>query len=284
MDMRLITAPKYLPELTLIKLVDADQEYSDRRARLRSKAGLPDKTQDLLDMVKSDASLALAILQRAMAEPSITLSDVHSNGHFVKFLSTKQRTEEVCVAAVKEDQFVITHLTKAERTDKVRLAAARASGDALFFMDHDERTPPVILAGVKRTGLAVRHLSANELTVDVCEVAAHTYGRAIKFMPDRFREPHVCMAAVQECGLAVKHLKPQQRSPEVCIEAMKQNVNAIKHLDAKDMTIDVCYHIRRLAPKTAAFNKPLTIANAAVAFHEVQSALPMRTKARAARI
>lgn len=270
MDLRLITTPKHLPpeNLVLVKEVEADREYGERRERLKNKAGLPDKTQDLLDLVKSDASLALAMLQRSLSTPAITLNDIKQNGHLVKFLSADQRTEEICAAAVAEDQFVITHLSKAERTEKVCLAAARTSGDALFFMDAQERTPAVKMASVKRTGLAIRHLSHNEMTVELCDAAVKKYGRAVEFVPDTFRQPQVCLSAVQECGLAIKHLKHKHRSHHVCLAAIMQNVNAIKLLTVGDLNVDLCRHIGRMAPKTDSFKNIVMVANSVIAQHE----------------
>lgn len=255
-----LDVPEFPSRLVVIQEVEANAEYSfrqkaSRKAKIPGNAK-PDATLALLQGVSHDSKLALDFHNKSVEEnePNLTLADIVRNGHLVKFLTGIKRTEQICIAAVKEDQFVFLHLTRNEQTQKVCLAAVKAFGQCVAFMDDEQRTPVVCLEAMKKNGLSIRHLKTHQRTPEVCEAAARSYGRSIRHMTDEQKTATVCELAAAQCGLALKYMTtPEQRAPKAIVNALRQNINALNLLTSKDLSLDVCQAIKHLDPQQEHF-------------------------------
>lgn len=232
----------------VVKENNASNLLARRLALLNTKINGQDITQVLNSGVIKDAALAAAI-QKRYADPENIVSDIAQNGHIVKFLASTQRTEEMCIKAVKTDAFVISHFTDAEKTEKVCIAAAKAFGQSTAFMTKAQRTEPVLIVAMKKNGLSIRHYDEDEKTPAVCEAAAYHTGRAVKYMSDAQKTHRVCLIAAKQNGHALQYLTKSQRTDDVCVAGIKENGYSARHLMGDDFSVAVAQAVKLWTPE-----------------------------------
>lgn len=108
----------------------------------------------------------------------VQCAGVAGYGMMLQYIAERLKTEEVCLAAVKQNGMALKFVR--EQTPKICKAAVRKSGWALPYVK--EQTPEICLAAVKKRGCALEWVK--EQTLKVCLAAVKHDAEALKFIKD----------------------------------------------------------------------------------------------------
>ena len=114
----------------------------------------------LLKLIKKDPSL----ITKLGVMPEVCLAAVKQDGYVIEYLTDAQRTPDVCLAAVHENGYVIEYLTEAQRTPEVCLAAVQRYGVAIYYLSESQRTPEVCLAAFQQHDQIIQLLTPDQIT------------------------------------------------------------------------------------------------------------------------
>jgi len=99
-----------------------------------------------------------------------------------------ERTEEVCLTAVKRNGLALTMIDPKKRTEEILLAAVKQNGYALSFVAPEKQTEAMRLEAVIQDGDALQDIPAKEQTIDVCLAAVLQDAKALEYVSDHHRE------------------------------------------------------------------------------------------------
>ncbi|CAK7007540.1 MAG: hypothetical protein DELT_00304 [Desulfovibrio sp.] len=166
--------------------------------------------KELLNLEKADIKLALAWLVAPFCPtgtrpilllegPQGSAKSIRNGCRSLNHVPEKSKTEEICLAAVRNYGLAILKVPNGLKTPEVCLAAVHNNGWMLQFVPNALRTP------------------------ELCLVAVRNDGEALQFVPKEMRTPELCMDAVQNYGPALKYVPTAYRTEELC-QTAKQNI------------------------------------------------------------
>jgi hypothetical protein len=143
------------------------------------------------------------------------LERVKIDGLALEFCDWHDQTEEICLAAVKQNGFAIKYSQC--NTEDIYIAAVKQNGLALKFCDY--QSPNVCLAAVKQNGLALKYVRQQERDYDYDN----------DYNNDPMYTYRLCSTALRKNGMALKYV--EKKTYELCYIAIQQNKSAIKFVD-----------------------------------------------------
>ncbi len=146
----------------------------------------------------------------------------------------EEKTEELCLEAVKRNGWAIAWAGRFAASEAVRLAAVQQAGDVLGRIPEELRSPAVCEAAVRQSPSALRHVPDELMTLGLCLLACAADAGAYIWVPADFRDE----VAERLHGSAVNrlagHNAPRLPSPYVwdsekfCREIVRRNPRAVR--------------------------------------------------------
>lgn len=186
----------------------------------------------------------------SILDVKISMGDLSKNGHLVQFIAEKERDEKLCCSVVKQDPYIISHLSTAEKTPAVCRSAVTAFGQSIYFIEPEIRTEDLRVRAMKKNGLSIRHFDDNERTPPVCEAAAHHTGISMRYMNDDQKTARVCRLGVAQNGLALEYAPEAEKTLKLCETALEGNIYAAKHMKRENYSLDAAKMVQDQLPKT----------------------------------
>ena len=149
---------------------------------------------------------------------ALYIEKLKENGMFLKQIPIHEQTEDICLAAVKENGWALEYVH--HQTPEICLEAVKENGWALKFVK--EQTEEICLTAVKRSGWALEYVKNK--TKNLCLEAIRRNGPAIRFVPEQ--TPDLCWEAIQQDPTTLGMIqKPTQK---LCLEAVKKNAMVLE--------------------------------------------------------
>jgi len=220
----------------------------------------------------------------------VYLKVVSQNGMLLKELDYKQRTLDVCFAAIKNDVCAIAYVPPKCQTPTLCMKVVSVDGSMLKYIDESRRTLDICLAAMKdHAWRAFKYVPVEcqtpELciiviekchgigfledvhktrrTLDVCRAAVKGHEDAMKYVPDKYKTEEFYMHAVREHGLALEYIPKTKQTKTMCHVACRKDPCAIRY--ARWRTKDMCLDAVRRNPNVIyfgwKFNEDETFAN-----------------------
>lgn len=131
------------------------------------------------ELVNGDA---LHLIPDEFQTPEVIIASVTRNGLNIYYVSEKNQSFEVCVAALKQDIYALEYIKT--QTPGICLEAVNIDGIGLDLVRI--QTPEICLAAVKQNGLALDYVELQ--TFDICVAAILQDPDAIEYVEDQTEE------------------------------------------------------------------------------------------------
>jgi len=129
---------------------------------------------------------------------------VSRNGCALKSIPENERTNDLCLAAVRENGLALASVPKAKRTYEICLEACRNDGNAVYYVPARYRSRELCLAAVENAPAALRFMKKNQINADICLSAVSANGLVLEYVPQNMRVFDICIAAVKNDSRAIK--------------------------------------------------------------------------------
>lgn len=144
---------------------------------------------------------------------STWLDIVKRNGRYLRFIKESEQTEDVCIAAIRQNPAAFYYVI--EKTPNICLALVSTAGWYLQFVK--EQTVAICIAAVENDVTAFQFVK--EQTPNICLAAVMNAGYLLELVIDQ--TPRICLEAVKQSGASFRFVREQ--TEEVCIEAVKND-------------------------------------------------------------
>lgn len=166
--------------------------------------------------------------------------------YYVKILSEtpeEERTEELCLKAVKEYGFAIRWVPKDKRTKEICLEALRSYAEAVFYVPEEMRTEELYLKAVQEHGPDLSSVPKEKRTEEMCLAAVKENGLALLYVPEEMRTEEICLEAVRQDGTLLQYVPEEKCTEEICLEAVMEDGDALQYVPEKMRTEEICLEV-----------------------------------------
>ena len=178
---------------------------------------------------------------------AICLKEMKRHGSNFQYLPKNLMTEEICLAAVYNDNRMLPDLPENIKTPEFCLKLMKQNGKALEYVPEKLRTTELCLVAVKENGMAIKYVPKKLRTAEMClkavenNYSAKWYGSALKYVPENLKTAKLCFEAVKKGGGALEYVPENLRTAELCFEAVKHDSQmAVFYVPANLKTIEYC--------------------------------------------
>lgn len=148
------------------------------------------------------------------------MQDVMQDPKEIRRVPVKYLTEEICIAAIEGNPYIIDKIRKFKRTPAVFLAMIKRGG-MLGHVPRSMRTAEMCLIAVKTRWGSFTEVPPEVMNEEICMEIVKMYAPDLERIPVQFRTYKVCLEAVRKIGSTIKHVPLEILTEEMCIEAIK---------------------------------------------------------------
>jgi hypothetical protein len=177
----------------------------------------------------------------------------------------------ILMKVIEIDGTMIKIVPKHLITNEIILAAVKQNGLALQYVDHEKRTQGHIAAAIKQNPKAVTFLPGDEITQEIVDnVMQHAHEHEYLFIipffsttqhAKKFITHEMLMSVVKINGMMIRYADENTSTPCIIAEAVRQNPSAIQYVDAKYLTRDVMIGATKANPEILKYVKNHVVAN-----------------------
>lgn len=164
--------------------------------------------------------------------PAIQYEAVKLNGLVLKHISREDKTEALCLEAVRQNSNAIEF---AIQTLSVCEEAITMSPNSIRHIENQAKD--LCKKAVSIDGLSLEHI--RDKTEEICIEAVKNNGDALIFIDKDIQTLNICEIAVARNGLAISSVSPRLISEKLCAIAIVQNPEAIKNISPNLLTEDL---------------------------------------------
>ena len=200
--------------------------------------------------VKDNVTKAQAVIENH----GISLDDIKKDGLALQHVPLNERTEELCLAAIKQNvealqyvpescysglvkkaSWIINYIPKDKQTEELCLSIVQQNGSDLGYIPEEKRTHKVCLAAVKNFFGALKKVPLQMRNEEICLAAVKQLPHYIESVPEELH-----LAIIKQVGNALKYLAEDKRTIELCLAAVKNEGTALEFVPEDKRSEEIC--------------------------------------------
>lgn len=150
------------------------------------------------------------------------MQDVMQDPKEIRRVPVKYLTEEICIAAIEGNPYIIKQIPKFKRTPAVLLAMVKRGG-RLGDVPKSMRTAEMCLIAVKNSWTNFESVPIESMTEEICVEVVKGHALLLKEISAQFKTYNVCLAAVRKLGAVIDDVPLEILTEEMCLEAIKSS-------------------------------------------------------------
>jgi len=173
----------------------------------------------------------------AAEKAGIYLTAIHKNAKSFRYVKEDCRDAALCLAAVRQEGWMLDHVPTALRTPELCLAAVQQAGRVgrvLMHVPEALRTAELCLAAVMQCGAALEYVPTALRTPELCLLAVQQEGGALAYVPEAWHTDSLYLAAVQQEDAALEAIPEASRNAALCWMGVQQDYQALKSVPPRD--------------------------------------------------
>lgn len=168
-------------------------------------------------------------IPKQLLNPQFSLLCVQVNGEYLKYISAKSRTKDVCVAAVKNNPTAIEYCVDYYQDLSMCNAAVRFDYQLFKFVHVDIQTNEMAERALSKNGTLVKYLSKTLINKSLCEAAVISKARAISCIAESHSSMlthKLCKTSISAHPKSFRHIPDTMKNMELChIAVSRYNKN-----------------------------------------------------------
>lgn len=167
---------------------------------------------------------------------------VQYNGQHLKTYNERNRTYQVCLAAVGNDGTAIHFVPQCHRTYEMYLTACKSRGSVLKGVPDEMKDAAMCLAAVQSDGVALQNVPDELKTVELCRAAVCKSSSAFAYMPMEFITPEFCISAISQQGdySLIQSLPAEMKKTAFYERMITADPNVFFYIPKKNRTAKIC--------------------------------------------
>ncbi len=145
------------------------------------------------------------------------------DGLDLKLIKVKDRTPEICLAAVKQNPLALKYIKHNQTLEICTIAVKK---DPSLFRFAKVQSEELCIFAVTEGYDMLKYVK--EQTPEICLAAVKKHGWSLKYVKEE--TPEICLAAVKSNGLALQFVYNQ--TPEICREAFENHEFIVQYAEA----------------------------------------------------
>lgn len=142
------------------------------------------------------------------------------------------------ISKLKDNGLLLRSFDDGDKTEEMCLAAVRQCGDALEYVPEHLKTIQVCLAAVSNNGTSLKYVPDHLKIYEICLAAINNYGCSIVYVPKEIITQEMCLCAasnseVLSCdgGRIYDYIPEGFKTKEFYLEAAKYSIRDIIFVD-----------------------------------------------------
>jgi hypothetical protein len=180
-----------------------------------------------LSYIKNGGSLAN--IKDELKTKELCLEAVKLRGHYFNYVPEKLIDEDICLAALRTDDFTLEIMPKHLKTREFYLKAITVNPKAIYYVPKESRTYEMCLIAMKALG-DLSFVPVNLMTPELCQIAVMKHGSNLNKIPPKLITYELCLEAVKRDGYTLHSVPYEMRLqfPELSMEAVKTDGYALQ--------------------------------------------------------
>ena len=116
-----------------------------------------------------------------------------------EFISDDEKTNKLCVIAVKQYGQNLRSIPKNKITDEICKLAIQQNYHAFKYVPTDKKTYELCKTAVQQAGNALQYVPDNKKTDELYKIAVQQNGYALQYVPEDKKTIDICRIAVSQC-------------------------------------------------------------------------------------
>lgn len=146
------------------------------------------------------------------------LSKVSENGFYIRKIDFEDLTQEICLAAIRQNHETFQYIPPIYTNEAIRKAAVESSPFNIIYIQSYLRTEIICWTAVHGNGEMLEHVPMCHKSMELCVLAVLKSSWAIRYVPEHLRDREVCRIAYQSREAGIWKFIPSKIQQEIIFE------------------------------------------------------------------